>query len=280
MAAATGTLLGIGAGLGALGGAVTGARGSGGMQQTTSFGAAGRDERKLQRQSMDQYLQSLQQLQQDQNYINQTDPLRQQALGIYQQGLDGSLTASPQQLEAINQVRNAQIQLGTQGLEEQLGQRLRQTAGSAGVRGLRGQALAELQGQNLQMIGREVGNITNQAGLQAAQQAYLAPQQQMNYAQQGMTYADQLRQQAFNNRQLAANPALLGMYQRERMGASTVSSPSQGGGFWGGLGGALAGAGSGFGGVANAAGALRGLGSGGGGMTNAFGGQIPGQIVE
>jgi hypothetical protein len=176
----------------------------------------------------------------------------------YQDVLGGqAFQASPEELQQIDQLRQAQIGLGTQDINRLLGQATSQTNQMAGVRGLRGQALAQLQGQNNQAAAQQIGNVVNSANMQAAQQAMENPFRrvaaQTPFMQQGLSYQDQLRQQAIQNRQLAANPAMLNYFQQGR--STQQMTPGQSGGFWGAVGGGLGGAAGGLGlgvGVADA----------------------------
>lgn len=266
---ALGTAATIGLGVGALGGAISGAMKSKGPNIQSAYMPAGPEEQRLQQQALQQYMQQLQQTQQFEQGIGALDPLRQQAISGYGDILSGqAMQATPQELQQIEQLRQAQIGLGTQDINRLLGEATGQTNQMAGVRGLRGQALAELQGRNVDTAGREIGNVVNNAGVMAAQQVMDNPYRriaaQQPALQQGLTYQDQLRQQAINNRQLAANPGMLNYFQQGR--ATQQVQPSQGGGFMGGLSGAISGAGAGIG----FGSALSGLGSTGstGGMMN------------
>jgi hypothetical protein len=261
---ALGTAATIGLGLGAVGGMVAGSRKTPGTKLAPAYGEVGEQEKQLQQQAMQQYLQQLAQTQQFEQGISQLDPLRQQALQGYQDVLGGqAFQASPQELQQIDQLRQAQIGLGTQDINRLLGEATSQTSQMAGVRGLRGQALAQLQGQNNQAASQQIGNVVNSANMQAAQQAMENPFRrvaaQTPFMQQGLTYQDQLRQQAIQNRQLAANPAMLNYFQQGR--ATQQVTPSSGGGFLGGLAGAISGAGAGLG-FGNALSGLGGLGGG------------------
>lgn len=242
--------LAIGAGVGALGGAIKGAKGTAAVNRYVAPGAA---ENKLVNQAQGQYNKQLGLIDQQQAGLAALDPLRQQALQGYQGVLDGSaFQANQQDLSQIGQLRDAQIQLGTQDIQRLLGEATGMTNSQAGVRGLRGQALAQLQGQNTQQAAQQIGSVVNQANAQAAQMAIDNPYRRVaaqgQAMQTGLTYQDQLAQQAIQNRQLASNPALLSYYQGNRSQQGSLNTPKQGGGFLdgvvGGLSGAAAGAGA------------------------------------
>lgn len=246
MAGLTASLI---AGAGALGGAMAGSQ-KNQVTQTTQLPGATEEERDLQRRSLEQYLAQLEQANRQEQQMQQLDPLRQQALQGYQDILSGqALQASPLDLQNIENIRRAQVQLGTQDIQSQLGDLLGQTANSAGLRNLRGQAFAELQGQNMEQAARQVGNVVNTAGLQAAQATQAAPYQRLQaqspFLQQGLSYQDQLRQQAFANRQALQSPALMDSLLRERLASASTTQTQPGGGFAGALSGALGGLGQG-----------------------------------
>lgn len=247
--------LGAGA-LGGIGGAIKGAKGTPAVNR---LAAAGADETALLAKARQQYQQQLNQIRAQEQGISALDPLRQQALGGFQGVLGGqAFQASPEELAQIDQLRQAQIQLGTQDIQRLLGEAIGQTTASAGVRGLRGQALAQLQGQNVQSAAQQIGNVVNTAGVQAAQQAMENPYRrvaaQTPFLQQGLTYQDQLRQQAIQNRQLASNPALLGYYQGERQSAGQLNTPAQRGSIADALAGFAGGGAAAFGAVGQGAG--------------------------
>lgn len=269
MAIGTAAAIGIGtAAAGALGGAISGSKKTPGTVMQNAYGAVGDQERKMQQQAMQQYLRSIGLMNEQDQAISELSPLRQQSLQGIQGLLSGqAMQATPEELQQIEQLRQAQIQLGTQDINRLLGEATGQTAASAGVRGLRGQALAELQGRNVQAAGQQIGNVVNQAGVMAAQQVMDNPYRriaaQSPFLQQGLTYQDQLRQNAAQNRTLASNPGLLQYFQQGRQQVGTT--PSSGGGLGGAIGGFLSG---------GAAGA--GLGSQLGGLTGGFGGRVGG----
>lgn len=240
----------IGLGVGALGGFLSGAKGTPDQKQITSRGPASPEELQLQQQGMQQYLKQLGLLGGVDDNVQDLDPLRQAALGQQMGVLTGQAFAPNQQeLSQIENMRQQQINAGTGDIQRFLDQNQGQIASSAGMRGLRGQALAQLQGQALDTAGQQFGNLVNQAGMQATQSQMQAPYQrvaaQAGAAQQGMTYQDQLRQQAINNRQMASNPALLSYYGNMR--DTITTQPGQKGSFLGGVQGALMGGMTGYG---------------------------------
>jgi len=249
MPALSSIALGVGA-AGALGGAISGAQGRT-QTSTSNIPEAGPQERQLQQDAIAQYLQQRRLIDEQQAGLSQLDPFRTQAL----QGLQGiasgqAFQATPEELANINALRQAQIQLGTQDFSQQFQDLANRTNASAGIRGLRGQALGELQGQNLRTMGSQIGNIVNTAGVQAAQSAIENPYRrvaaQMPALQTGLTYQDELRQRAIQNRQLASNPALLGYFQQGRMANQSTTQRIPGGGIAGAIGGGVAGFGGGF----------------------------------
>jgi hypothetical protein len=117
--------------------------------------------------------------------------------------------------------------------------------------------MGALRGDVLNEAQRQVGNISNQANLFAAQQAINNPFQRVQAQQQalnqGLTYGDELRNRAQQNRQALQSPFLMQQMQNERLATATRTSqtPGQKGGFWGGVTGALAGASTGLSTAAN-----------------------------
>lgn len=254
------TAIGIGAGASALGGIIGGVKGkpkqttnTSGTSQTVFDPATGR-EKQLQDQSYQQYLKQLQLADMQQQAAAETDPLRQAALQQQMQVLSGEAFGGPneQELQQINQLRQAMIGQGQGDIQRFIDDNMRSTVSSAAGRGLRGQALGELQGRVLESGNEQYGNLVNQANLTAAQQAIAMPQQrlqqQSNAAAQGLTFAQQMQQQALANRQQTQNPYLLQQLMNERLQGGITSqtgnsvTPGQGGGFMGGLVGGLGGA--------------------------------------
>lgn len=252
-----------GAAMGGTGGAIAGARGS--RQYTeVSTPEAGPEERQLQQRAIEQYLQSIGLIGQQEQAATSLDPFRNQALQGLQNVMSGqAFQSTPEEMANIEALRQAQVNLGTQDIGRLLGQNLTRTAGSAGVRGLRGQALSTLQGKNMELAGREIGNVVNTAGLQAAQQQMENPYRrvaaQSPVMQMGLTYQDQLRQNAFQNRQLASNPALLGYFQQGRGMNARTTQVVPGGGFWGAVQGNQMGSMAGLGAGMSAMGGMSGM---------------------
>lgn len=270
MAAASSIALG-GLALGGLAGAMAGSQDTPDQlqYQTRQISGPGAEEQLLRDQSRQQYEAQLAQLAAQERALAETGGLRSQALSGYEQILGGqALQANQQELDNINRIRQAQIGLGQQDIENFLNQATAQTSRSAGVRNLRGQALSELQGRNVQAAGQEMGRLVGQANLQAAQSAQNAPFQriaaQQPFLQQGLSYQDQLRQQAVQNRQASQNPALMQALQNERLATvgTTNMTPGREATFMDGLTGFVGGAAGGL----NMGTQLAGAFGGGGGM--------------
>lgn len=287
-----GTALAVGGGLGALGGAVKGAKGTPdekqisdtsntsatSSSQQTTFNPATEQEKALQQGSMAAYQQQQQIQDQLLARVGQLDPYQQQAQAAAMGVLSGqAMGTTPQEQAQIMAVRQAQIDYGSADVNRLLDQRLQQAVSNAANQGLRGQAMGSLQGDVLRAGAEQMGNITRQANLTAAQQAMQLPYQriaaQQPFISQGMTLADQLRQNMFINQQALQSPYMLDMLNKERMaggrtsqsgtsrgtnsGVTTVpgQAGSFGGALMGGLGGAISGGTSGmnlYGGYQNA----------------------------
>ncbi len=265
-------IIGGGAALSGIGGAVKGAKGTPEQVQTstqsTSFAGPGAKEQQLQSEALKNYFRNQDLANATEQRLGGLEGLQGQAQDVYGSVLSGqAFGLTPQEQASIQASRDALVQQGTEGVNRVLDERLQQVLNQgAGARGLRGQALGALQGQVLKAGANSLTDIQNQANIQAAQAAQNIPlariQAQQGFASQGLSYADQLRQQAIQNREALANPALLQALQRERMAAGTTTNrqvtPGQKGGFGqallGGLGGAISGATSGanlYGGIQN-----------------------------
>lgn len=277
--------------VGGIGGAIKGAKGTKAQVQnntsttTTNIAGPGANELAMQQEALKNYFAQSQLANQYQSSLDSADPYqaaaRQSAMGI----LDGSAyQATPQEVAQIAAIRNASVQQGMQDINAGLDQRFQQINQSAGMRGLRGQALAQQQGDSIRAGTQAATSLQNQANLVAAQQMQQAPLSRIQSQQfamgQGLSFADQLRQQAQSNLQQAANPALMQMMQNERLAAATRTTsgqqvtPGQKGSFTdallGGLGGAAGMAGS----AMNLMGSYNNLfGAGAGGGTQQLAGQ-------
>lgn len=257
----------IGSGAGMIGGGITGFRGTPDQYtyqdqtQETTLKAKDATQRAMEQQSYQQYLKQLQATNLQQQIAQEADPLRQAALQQQLQVISGEAFGGPseQELGQINQLRSAMIGQGQDDIQKFLTENMRQTVSGAASRGLRGQALAELEGRVLETGNEQFGNLVQQANLVAAQNAISLPQQRMAMQNQaatgGLNYAQLLQQQALQNRNLTQNPYLLTQLQNERLqtasqkGNVTNMTPGQKGGFWNGItgmfGGMAAGAGAG-----------------------------------
>jgi len=241
----------IGGGLGAVGGAIKGGKGTPDQVQKNVIAPAGQQEQQLQQQSLQNYTQAQNLASGLEGQVGGAqsfqDQARQAAGGI----LSGqAFNVTPEEQARIQSLRDALYSQGSQdiGYNEQQG--LQSVLSSAGGRGLRGQALGSLQGQVLDSGTRARTSVANQANTTAAQAYLAAPTQRINAQQgvigQGLSLADQLRQKAIDNRSALQNPALMNYLQQERIAGATQIRPGQRGGFGGALGGALGGLGQGF----------------------------------
>lgn len=246
---ALGTIAGIAGAIGGIGGAIKGLSGSE-TSSSISLGGKTRQQMALEDQSRQQYNQQRSLADQFEKGImgsqNLQDLSREQIQGI----ISGqSLNATPEELARINQIRQAQVDIGQADVNKLLDDRLAGLSKSAGVRGLRGQAYSQLQTDSLRAAAEQLGQQSRAANLQAAQQAFQAPTQRIQtqspFLQNTMSLADQMRIQAQSNRQALQNPALLGILSNERMAQKTQTSGS-GGDFFSGFTGALGGIGGGI----------------------------------
>lgn len=282
MPALTSIALGLG-GLGAIGGAISGANGS--TQTTTrNVPPPTQQEIDLQNNSMANYLQQLALSNQQQSDIQGGAGVQDASRSALQNIIGGqSFNLNPQQQEQINSIRQAAVQAGTQNVQDFVNQNLSSIGNNAGVRGLRGQALSELQGRAIGRGAEAIGNLSSQANLTAAQQAldvpYRQAQLQGSLANSNANFMEALRQQAIQNRQQLQNPALMQNLQNERLGSASTTQSTPGS-LAGAIGGALGGFGSVGSGALSFANGLRNIGGGGESQAPAnYGYQQPGQLV-
>lgn len=261
-----------GIGVGLAGAAIGGIAGGSDDEQNTTknIAAATGRELDLQNQSFSNYMQQLALQNQQENSISGGANIQGSSRNVLDSILGGgSFNLSPEEQQRIENVRSATIAAGQGDIQNFVNDNLSGVSNAAGARGVRGQALSELQGRAINEGTKQYGNLVGQANLTAAQQSQQAPLQRIalqgGFAQNNANFQDQLRQQAIQNRGQLQNPALLNMLQNERLAAAgtTVSTPSNLGTV---LGGALGGAGS----LMGAYGSL----NGGGGKKMAGGGVV------
>lgn len=255
--------LGLGASLvGGLGGAIAGATGtpdqrtSNSSTSKTTFDPASAEERQLQQQSLQNYLQQMALGGQYEQGIGGKQGLQDQAMGAYGNVLSGqAFQMTPQEQAQLQALRGSMIDHANFDVNKMLDSRLSQLSNDAGARGLRGQAYSQLQGDALRGAADQMGNATRQANQVYAQQAINLPYQRLAaqnpYIQQGMSLADQMRLQAVQNRQTMQSPFLMQMLNNERMRSGTTTQVGnatqygQEGSLLGALAGFMGGAGSG-----------------------------------
>jgi hypothetical protein len=245
----------IGGGLGALGGAVKGAKGTPDqtVTQKTDIAPAGAVEQRLQNESLNQYMQAGEQAKALEAGMGSAgafqDAARQAGMGV----LSGeAMNLTPGEQQQIADLRSALLNQSQYDINTQLDKRLVQAQADAANRGLRGQAMGGLQGQVLQggaeALGRATMDVNRIAAQAAMENPYRRIQAQQGMIGMGMSLADQLRQQAVQNRMALQDPALMRYLSQERIAGATTTqhTPGQRGGFWGAVGGGLGGAGAGF----------------------------------
>lgn len=260
-------ILGSGA-ISALGGAISG--GSDSSSTTQGYvPPPGEQEQRLQEQSFQNYLQQQQIQNQMEQGISGGQPLQDTSRQTLQNIIGGqAFDVDPNTQARIQGVRDATIAAGRTDIQKFLDENMSGLSRSAGQRGVRGQALSELQGRGVSASADQYGRLIQGANVTAANQALNMPLQyaqlQGGFANQNSNFADALRQQAFNNRQQLQNPALMQALQRDRLGAASQTNTQQGS-LGGAIGGALGGFGAGAAGGANLANAF----GGGGGANDA-----------
>lgn len=252
MAIASSTLATIGAVGGAVGGvagAIKGARGQR-SQSGTQLGPKSPLQQALEQESQQQFQRQLELIEQQEQGIAGREPLQAAGREAQLALLGGEAFAlTPDEQARLQGLRDARVAQARGDIESLLFERLGEVEAGAAQRGVRGQALSELQGQAVRGAADELGRQIRSAETQRAQQELVLPGQrarlQAQLAPGASTFAEQLRQQAIANRTLAQNPAVLQAEQRARLGQSTQTSQSGGGvgsGILGGLAGLAGGA--------------------------------------
>lgn len=264
------------AGAGAIGGAVKGAKGTPAQNDTnnsvtkTTFAPASQQERDLQQQSIDAYMQQQKLAGQAQGSQAGADQYQQAAQRAGLDVLNGTaFSPTNQEQQQIADLRNALLQQSQGNINQFLQQGQAGANNQAALRGLRGQAASALQGQVLKEGSNQYGQALRGANTIAAQQALQLPQQriaaQSGLISQGLSLGDILRQKAFDNQQTLQNPMLLAQLQRERIAGNTQTTssnhliPGVQGGLGAGIGGFLSGGLSGAAAGANIYGGINAL---------------------
>lgn len=245
MAVGTGLALGLGSLVGGLAG------GSDETQtRTVNIAPPSGMERDAQEKSWQSYLQQLNLAQQGEQGIQGGAGVQGAARQSLESILGGqAFNLTPEEQQRIQDIRSSMISQGSDEVQKMINENIQRANASAATRGVRGQALSELQGRGISAGAEQMGNLVQQANLVAAQQAQQAPLQRIGLqgglANQNANFMEQLRQQAIANRQALQNPVLMNNLQQERMAAAGVTNtnPASFGDI---AGGALAGAGAGI----------------------------------
>lgn len=259
MAGLTSVALGLAA-AGAVGGAIAGGEDNVTTSQRNVAGASPQ-ELELQKKSMESYLQALNLQNQQEADIGKGQGVQDTSRNTLQDVIGGdAFNINPEQQSQVNAIRQAAVDAGTGDIQNFVNENLSSISNSAGVRGLRGQALSELQGRSIGEGARQVANLSKQANLTAAQQALDVPfrqaQLQGGLANNNANFMENLRQQAIQNRTQLQNPALMQSLQQERFANATTTNTDPGS-FGKALAGAAGGAGSGLGAGASLASAMK-----------------------
>jgi len=253
-----------GAVAGGLGGFLKGARGTPDQVSRTQLPNASAQERELQRQALQNFGQAGELATGLEGQIGSAQGVQDLARQQLNQILGGqAFNLTPDELARIQAVRQAMVDQGQADTTQFFNNALQQTQASAARRGVRGQALSQLQGDVTRSAGDQLGQFTRQANLFAGQQALNMPTQRIQaqspFISQGMSLGDALRQQAMLNRERLANPAELQAMRQLRMAQPSQIQQGQRGSFTdsliGGLAGGIGGMGAGanlFGGLQNA----------------------------
>jgi hypothetical protein len=133
---------------------------------------------------------------------------------------------SPEEQARIDQLRQTEIDVGSNEINRLLDQRLGELQANLAQRGVRGQAASQLQADVLGEGARSLESRILAANQNAAQQALALPGQrvgiQADVGQNLATFQDQARQQAIQNRQALQDPVLLQQLRDERLKTATT----------------------------------------------------------
>lgn len=145
----------------------------------------------------------------------------------------GAFDLSPGEQARIDRLRQSNIDIGSNAVNDLLTQRLGEVSADAARRGLRGQAFTQLQGDALGEAAKSLERQTLDANRIASEQAIALPGQrvgiQAGTAGQFADFGDQLTQQAIQNRQSLQDPVALQKMLDERLaGGKTTTSETTG----------------------------------------------------
>jgi hypothetical protein len=133
----------------------------------------------------------------------------------------GAFALSPEEQARIDQLRQSEIDVGSNEINRLLDQRLGELQANLAQRGVRGQAASQLQADVLGEGARSLESRILAANQNAAQQALALPGQrvgiQAGVGQNLANFQDQARQQAIANRQALQDPVLLQQLRDERL---------------------------------------------------------------
>ena len=208
-------LTSVALGVGAAGGL---AQGIGNML----FGGKSQEQKALEQMSMEDFKRQRELATMLEQQIQGREGIQGQAQGTIGGLLSGEgFALTPEEQMRINQLSQARVQQGASQIDRMLDERLKNIQRQSAARGVRGQALSELQGQAVRGGAEALTDIVNQSNVLAAQQQMQLPQQraalQANLGTNFSNFADALRQQALNNRTVTQNPALLSGLRQERL---------------------------------------------------------------
>lgn len=140
----------------------------------------------------------------------------------------GAFDLTPGEQARINALRQSSIDVGSNAVNDILNQRLGDLSADNARRGLRGQAVSQLQTGVLSEAAKSLERQTLAANQTAAQQAISMPGQrvgiQAGTAGQFADFADLAKQQAITNRQALQDPIALHQMLDERLKGGTTTS--------------------------------------------------------
>lgn len=194
-----------------------------------TFDPVSAEEQALRQQSLQNYLQQLALADQYQQGVTGAQGLQDQARANILNLINGQgMAATPEEMALINQRRDAMVAQSSADVNRFIDERLNSLTRDAAARGVRGQALSQLQGDAIRAGADQLGAAVRQADMVAAEQAMQTPYQRISaqspFLQSGLSLGDLMLQQAQQNRQIAQNPYLLQLLNQERLAGGTTAT--------------------------------------------------------
>lgn len=196
---------------------------------TTELAKKSKTQEELEQSSLDNFLAQQEMVKSLEGDIEGRAALQNAGRGVLGDVASGQAFAlSPEEQQRINALRQSEIDVGSQAVNQMLDQRLGELQANLAQRGVRGQAASQLQADTLGEATQSLERRMLAANQNAAQQALSMPGQRVGIqAQVGQGLADfqeQAKQQAITNRNQLQDPALLRALREENLATATKKS--------------------------------------------------------